>query len=404
MLNTEELSPKQKRVMLAPYDEERLILAPGPVRCGKTASLVPAFLNWSTRFVGKDFLVAGRTMAQVNEMLYPIMEKWAIWAGVNSRRKINQKFVKMGHNRFFLYEAATEACRQKIQGFTFQGAYLDEIAIMPRGFFDEAFMRCSEPGAKILASCNPEGPYHWVKTEIIDQAKTHNHKIIPFEMADNPSLTKEYLASLHATMEGAMLRRRVYGEWAATSGLIYPNYTTEEPPRSEDPFAYDMAFDYASSTHSHALLFADYGGETIYVVDEWRTPNPQERPLSDRQQVDLLLDWLGARELRYTIVDPSAASFKAEMRTRWKTPVHDANNDVLEGIQATNTFLSKGMVKISPALFHLLSELEGYQWDEKATRRGEDKPLKVRDHAVDALRYYAMAWAKRADTDDFPTN
>ena len=36
---------------------------------------------------------------------------------------------------------------------------------------------------------------------------------------------------------------------------------------------------------------------------------------------------------------------------------------------------------------HLIVEIEGYVWDPKAQRRGEDKPLKVKDHGVDALRY-----------------
>ncbi len=35
----------------------------------------------------------------------------------------------------------------------------------------------------------------------------------------------------------------------------------------------------------------------------------------------------------------------------------------------------------------LLTELPSYVWDEKASLKGEDKPLKVDDHSVDGLRY-----------------
>ena len=31
-----------------------------------------------------------------------------------------------------------------------------------------------------------------------------------------------------------------------------------------------------------------------------------------------------------------------------------------------------------------------YIWDEKAAQNGEERPLKVNDHAPDALRYYVM--------------
>ena len=36
----------------------------------------------------------------------------------------------------------------------------------------------------------------------------------------------------------------------------------------------------------------------------------------------------------------------------------------------------------------LLDELGTYLWDEKAALRGEEKPVKQNDHALDALRYY----------------
>ena len=36
---------------------------------------------------------------------------------------------------------------------------------------------------------------------------------------------------------------------------------------------------------------------------------------------------------------------------------------------------------------NLLREFASYIWDEKAQERGEDKPVKLNDHALDALRY-----------------
>uniref|UniRef100_UPI00055173B2 terminase large subunit n=1 Tax=Caloramator sp. ALD01 TaxID=1031288 RepID=UPI00055173B2 len=36
---------------------------------------------------------------------------------------------------------------------------------------------------------------------------------------------------------------------------------------------------------------------------------------------------------------------------------------------------------------NIIREFYSYAWDKKAQERGEDKPLKVADHALDALRY-----------------
>ncbi|MFA7218827.1 MAG: PBSX family phage terminase large subunit, partial [Dehalococcoidales bacterium] len=35
----------------------------------------------------------------------------------------------------------------------------------------------------------------------------------------------------------------------------------------------------------------------------------------------------------------------------------------------------------------LVSEMETYTWDQSAADRGEDKPQKVDDHLIDALKY-----------------
>ena len=58
---------------------------------------------------------------------------------------------------------------------------------------------------------------------------------------------------------------------------------------------------------------------------------------------------------------------------------------MIDGIRETATALKTGKIKISPALKFWRREVEGYVWDEKAT---DDKPVKVNDHAMDAMRYF----------------
>ena len=38
----------------------------------------------------------------------------------------------------------------------------------------------------------------------------------------------------------------------------------------------------------------------------------------------------------------------------------------------------------------MIKEFFSYIWDAKAQERGEDKPVKTNDHALDALRYLLM--------------
>ena len=86
-------------------------------------------------------------------------------------------------------------------------------------------------------------------------------------------------------------------------------------------------------------------------------------------------------------MDPSAASFIAELKKRGYR-VKKAVNNVLDGIRFFASLLQEPKVKISTECEMTLKEFSSYVWDEKAADRGEDKPVKVFDHAMDAVRYF----------------
>ena len=64
-------------------------------------------------------------------------------------------------NRFHFFGGKDEGSAALIQGMTLGGVLLDEAAVMPRSFIEQAMARCSEEGAKVWMSLNPEGRTHW---------------------------------------------------------------------------------------------------------------------------------------------------------------------------------------------------------------------------------------------------
>ena len=98
-------------------------------------------------------------------------------------------------------------------------------------------------------------------------------------------------------------------------------------------------------------------------------------------------EWLAGEKIRAVILDPAAASFKAELeKDGYK--VKKAKNDVLDGIRFVATQLLSGSIFVDASCENLLKEFASYIWDAKAGDRGEDKPVKEHDHAQDALRYF----------------
>ena len=74
------------------------------------------------------------------------------------------------------------------RGITLAGVLLDEAALMPRSFVEQACARCSVEGSKLWFNCNPEGPQHWFYREWILQAEARNALYLHFTMEDNPCL------------------------------------------------------------------------------------------------------------------------------------------------------------------------------------------------------------------------
>lgn len=106
-----------------------------------------------------------------------------------------------------------------------------------------------------------------------------------------------------------------------------------------------------------------------------------------------LKKWLGNIEIRAVILDPAAASFKAQLE-KDGFKVKKAKNDVLDGIRLVATLLLTGSIFIDKSCENLIKEFASYIWDAKAADKGEDKPVKEHDHALDALRYFCMTIIK----------
>ena len=104
--------------------------------------------------------------------------------------------------------------------------------------------------------------------------------------------------------------------------------------------------------------------------------------------------WLSGEKVRAVILDPAAASFKAQLEKDGHK-VKKAKNDVLDGIRFVATLLLSGSIFVDKSCENLIKEFASYIWDAKAAERGEDKPVKEHDHALDALRYFCYTIIRR---------
>ena len=291
--------------------------------------------------------------------------------------------------------ANDEGAVRKIQGSTLACAYVDEATCIPQPFWRMLLSRLSVTGAQLFATCNPEGPAHWLKKDFIDRADDLDMIYWNFGLDDNPSLDESYKESLKKEYSGMWYARYIMGQWAVSHGLIYDMWTNENiytNPQNNPKF-YIVGIDYGTTNPTAAVMIAVNPVEwpQLSVVKEfYYDASISGRSKTDAELVHDLKEWIYPTSVRSIYIDPAAASMKLCLQQA-DLPVIDAQNDVLLGIKTVGKFLSNLNLVVHKSCKNLIEQIQSYQWDPKAADRGEDKPVKKNDHIVDALRYAVVS-------------
>jgi PBSX family phage terminase large subunit len=294
--------------------------------------------------------------------------------------------------------AADARSEEKIRGLTGAGFYVDEATLIPELVWNQVLTRMSVPGSKLFATTNPDNPYHWLRTNFI-LGGDHRTRTFKFRLPDNPSLEPEYIDWLKTQFHGLFYRRFIDGDWVAAEGAIYDMLDHDVHVVDIIPAISQwlcVGIDYGTSNPFHALLLGLTITGELYVCAEWRYHGRKaQRQLTDAQYADKLREWLardpvgpryGAIDPHWWIVDPSAASFRTELKTRGVRQ-YEADNSVLDGIRLVSSLLGGNKLRIHRSCEHLINEMSGYSWDDSLALMGKDAPLKENDHGPDALRY-----------------
>ena len=392
-------SPKQKQVLgwwrKGAFSEGLdAIICDGAVRSGKTLCLGLSFFLWAmARFQRQQFALCGKTKESIRRNLLfgvrPLLEE----LGFDWEEKVSRNWIKVRlggmENTFYLFGGKDEGSASLIQGITLAGVLLDEVALMPRSFVEQACARCSVTGARFWFSCNPEGPGHWFYKEWICKAEDRRALHLRFFMEDNPALPARIRSRYHKAYSGVFYRRFVLGEWTAAQGLVYDFFDRERDtvPAPEDGFdCWRISVDYGTANPASFGLWGRRDGVWYRVEETYFDSRREGRQKTDAEYAEDLKNLAAGRHIQRVIVDPSAASFIETLRREGFTVVK-AVNDVADGIRVTADLLKQRKIVLCRACTDCLREMEQYCWDE---RGGKDAPRKEHDHAMDEMRYFAM--------------
>ena len=392
MSRIRKFSPKQLQVMKWWKQDRDAIICDGAVRSGKTLCMGVAFLLWAMIcFHDQQFALCGKTIGALRRNLLPgaLTELRQLGATWEERRSENSITMHFGGrtNRFLLFGGRDEGSAALIQGVTLAGLLLDEVALMPRSFVEQACARCSVTGSKLWFNCNPEGPEHWFYREWIGKAEERKALYLHFTMDDNPSLAPYIRQRYERLYTGIFYRRFVLGEWAAAEGLIYDFFDREKdavPAPKGEMEAWRVSIDYGTVNPTSMGLWGRRNGVWYRIEEYYYDSRREGQQKTDAEYVEALRALCGDRRVERVIVDPSAASFQAALRQAG-FPVRAADNRVLDGIRVTAGLLRNGQIVLCESCGDCLREIALYCWES-----GKEAPRKENDHAMDEMRYFAM--------------
>ncbi len=358
----DKFSQKQIKAMLwwkmDRYRGFDAIVCDGSVRSGKTLSMTIGFILWSLEnYQNQNFAICGKTIASIRRNIVMQLKLWlgGICEIVEHR---SQNYIDISirgkKNRYFIFGGRDESSYSLIQGMTLAGVLLDEVALMPQSFVDQALARCSVQGSKFWFNC----------------------------------LTQEVKQRYESIYTGVFYERYVLGLWVVAEGAIYPMFREKEhlvPCEERKYDQYYISCDYGTMNPFSAGLWGRYKGVWYRVKEYYHNGRASKNVRTDEQYYKDLETLAENLPIRSVIVDPSAASFIACIRKHGRFNVTSAENDVLNGIRNVATCLQEKKILFNDCCKATVSEFKSYVWDEKS---GEDKPTKENDHAMDDIRYF----------------
>lgn len=379
------------------------LICDGSVRSGKSLSMTIGFILWScSEFNGQTFAICGKTAGSIQRNVILPMQQWLEGVAKISLKLSRSCFdvtMNGNTNRYYFFGGKDESSYMLIQGMTLAGVMFDEVALMPKSFVEQTLARCSVTGSRFWFNCNPDSPQHWFYKEWIRKLDKKNAAYLHFTMDDNYSLDPAVKKRYENLYTGVFYERYILGSWVLAEGLVYGAV-----------FAKDrhVLKNYAPSNNAEFYVSVDYGTLNPCSMGLWAVENNRAVRLkeyyydgrkknvqkTDEEYYAALERLTEGFNIKYVIIDPSAASFMTTIKKHRKFSVRKARNDVLNGIRTTMNMLNNNKLFFCECCKDTFREFALYRWDDKKSHE-KDTVIKENDHAMDDIRYFCYTVLRR---------
>lgn len=384
---------------------KRLNILEGSVRSGKTWISLIAWALWvATRPKDYLYMMCAKSLQTLKRnCLLPLQE---LVGENNFKFSLSTKEGILFGRKIMLEGANDQRSEGKIRGITLGGAYCDELTLFPKDFFTMLLSRLSEPGAKLIATTNPDVPTHWLLKEYLKNEKLSDDLFrMFFYIDDNTTLDKKYVESLKKEYTGVYYDRFILGKWVVANGAIYKVFSdspTAFYARDLPHFDYiNVGLDFGGNGSQHALVCSGitHDMRKLYALKAERIPAADMTPQALYKRV---YDFCA--EIKTTYGNISAlyadsaeqtliAGLRQALRPLGVIVKNSLKREINDRIRAATMLMGGGrFYMIAAECQTLVESFQGAVWDDKAI--GKEERLDDGTSDIDTLDAFEYSFER----------
>lgn len=311
----------------------------------------------------------------------------------------------------------------KLRSLNLNAAYIDECSQVSEQAFTLLQSRLrGRAFRKIIATTNPNGHSwlyrYWIKKDFANESAKKRFYSVHAPSTENVHLPDGYVDAMLESWSQDRIKREVMGSWDAFAGQIYGEFSRHthviKPFKIPDDWTRFIGADHGYRNPACFLWCAmNYDGDIFvyreFYQSEWIISEICKGKAGEKGIIALN----GSDKIDGIWIDPSTKANRGKdsdfqtyldfLPKEW--PLICANNEVETGIDRVKQhlkFSKKGNGKEEPRLFifdtceNLVEQMTQYKYEEltpgqEMLKNIKESPVKVNDHAVDALRYAIMS-------------
>lgn len=387
------LTPKQNYAIRHRY--ARINLLYGSVRSGKTyVSLIMWAFFVASMPENAEFLMVGKTLTTLRRNCLGLLQELE----PSFHYSLSAKKAMLYGRTIWLEGADNERAENKIRGMTLSGAYIDELTLVPEGFYMMALSRLSMPGAKLIATTNPDSPSNYVYQEIVKNNNIDKN-VMKFTIDENTFLDPEYVKQLKNEYTGVFYDRFILGEFVRAEGVIYKDfaddatpYLFDSLPDNEKLHTISIGIDYGASQSHTAIKVTGFsnGFRNVYILAEKDIEgihDPETLYHEFHRFYNEICRTYG--RCQYAFADYGALGqvltaglYNYCRKNGLLLQVQDCEKGtILERIELTTSLMAQGRLKVHRKCTRMIQAFRDAVWDEKH----EDERLDDGTSDIDSL-------------------